>query len=199
MTPNQCTSAPNSCGLVAIGTNTCPSGYTCTDSSSLLVFGSSGGCTANSTCTYDTGTCSDPSFTTKSDCVANGDTWTPDKPDVAPTCDASPPSNASCPAPIINPDKGFYADPTLVTVGKNPDGTAQSGQTTLYWNTSNTTSCTIAGDNGFSYASTDQSGNAAATGLTQTTVFTLTCEDGAGGPTASKSIKVIVNPTYKEL
>lgn len=104
------------------------------------------------------------------------------------SCNATPPSNASCPAPIIAAN-GFTASPT--TIGLNDT-------TTLTWSSSNTTSCSIAGDNGFT-STGSSSGSVVTTPLAETTVFTLTCEDGDGGPVTSRSVKVIIDPHFIEI
>ena len=105
------------------------------------------------------------------------------------TCNATPPPNSSCPPPTIAQGGGFYATPS--TVGPN-------GQATLHWNASNSTSCSLTGDNGFSYSG-DTSGSISTGALAQTTLFTLTCENGAGGSSTSASIRVTVDPQYKEM
>lgn len=106
------------------------------------------------------------------------------------SCNAAVPSDSECPAPQIS-QGGFYANPS--TVGVN-------GQTTLYWSSSNATACTISGDNGFSYAGGGASGSAPTGVLSQTTTFTLTCQDGGkDGPTTSATTRVIISPHYKEI
>ena len=105
------------------------------------------------------------------------------------TCNATPPPNSSCPPPTIAQGGGFYASPSIV--GTN-------GQTTLHWNASNSTGCTISGDNGFSYSG-DTSGSVSTGVLAQTTLFTITCENGDEGSSSSASIRVIVNPHYEEI
>ena len=104
-------------------------------------------------------------------------------------CNATVPPNSSCPPPTIAQGGGFYATPS--TVGPN-------GQATLHWNASNSTSCSLTGDNGFSYSG-DTSGSISTGALAQTTLFTLTCENGAGGSSTSASIRVTVDPQYKEM
>jgi len=102
-------------------------------------------------------------------------------------CNATPPPDSSCPVVTIPPGTGFYPDPS--TVGRN-------GTTTLYWQTTKAKTCTIAGDNGFTHSG-GASGSVTSNALTQTTTFTLTCNDG--GPATSASIRVIVNARYKEI
>ena len=105
------------------------------------------------------------------------------------SCNATPPPNSACPAPAIPPSNGFYATPLIVGTGKS---------STLTWNATNSTACTITGDNGFS--NTGASSGSVSTGaLAATATFTLTCSNGAGGPQTSKSVKVIVDPHYKEI
>jgi hypothetical protein len=105
------------------------------------------------------------------------------------SCNATIPDNSQCPAPTIPPGSGFSATPS--TIGVN-------GTTTLSWNTSNTTGCTITGDNGFTASGTG-SGSVGTGPLTQTTTFTLTCVDGTDGPSSSASLRVIIDPHYKEI
>lgn len=107
------------------------------------------------------------------------------------SCNAATPPNSSCPPPVISSGigSGFWATPS--TIGPNQT-------TTLNWSATNSTSCSITGDNGFSHTG-GASGSATTGTLTQTTTFTLVCEDGTGGPTASRSIKVIIDPHYKEI
>ncbi len=106
------------------------------------------------------------------------------------SCSATPPPNSQCPAPSISPGPGFYATPSTLGTG---------GSATLTWNTANATDCVVKGDNGFSGGSSTGSGSAPTGALSQTTTFTLTCEDGAGGPKTSASIKVLIDPHYKEI
>ncbi len=104
------------------------------------------------------------------------------------SCNATPPPNSACPTPTIT-NNGFYATPLIVGTGKS---------STLTWNATNSTTCAITGDNGFS--NTGASSGSVATGaLSATTNFTLTCSNGVGGPQTSKSVKVIVDPHYKEI
>lgn len=104
------------------------------------------------------------------------------------TCSATPPPNSSCPAPVIDASS-FSASPSTVGVNES---------STLTWNVSDATSCTITGDNGFS-STGGNSGSISTGNLPQTTIFTLTCQDGDGGPTASGSVKVIIAPHWKEI
>lgn len=197
---SQCPSAPNACGLITLGIGhyDCPSGYTCTSPGGLngctsgnptnacYKLDSSGGYATNG------GTCSSGG-SGADDC---GGSWNPTyvTEDAAGVCDADTPPNSQCPAPVIG-ENGFYADPSIIGGARLVNG---QGQTTLHWQASNSTACSISGDNGFS-ASGDASGEATATGLTQTTTFTLTCQDGDGGPTGKRSIRVIVDPKYREI
>lgn len=192
LTADQCLSAANACGQSTIGTYTytCPttttgSGTYWTQTAPPTSNGAAGilGQSASDTCyQMQTGTSESPPYYV-TDSSGNYVTQPATK-----TCDATPPDNSSCPAAIIGAN-GFYASPS--TVG-------QSGKTTLTWDSSNSDGCTISGDNGYSYSGAP-SGSVDVTGLTQTTSFTLTCSAGAGGTSASKTIKVIVDPHYKEL
>ena len=103
----------------------------------------------------------------------------------------APPSNASCPAPIIG-DKGFYANPTSV----------RSGETTkLYWDVTNATTCGLTGGGLTGLLTlaiqnlTGQNTNA----ISAKTIFTLSCQNGAGGPTASQQTTVNLVPAYQEI
>jgi hypothetical protein len=106
------------------------------------------------------------------------------------SCSGTTPPNSFCPAPSITSGTGFYATPS--TVGPN-------GSATLTWSAANTTDCVVKGDNGFSGGSATDSGSASTGPLTQTTTFTLTCEDGPGGPQTSSSLRVIIDPHYQEI
>lgn len=103
-------------------------------------------------------------------------------------CNASPPPNSSCPAPGIT-DRGFYAEPAEVAPGE---------QAMLFWNASNASACKIEGENGLSNTG-GASGSVATGALTQSSTFTLTCQNGGGGPETSRSIRVILNPRYREI
>ena len=105
------------------------------------------------------------------------------------SCNATPPPDSSCPVPTLPSGTGFYASPSTIGPGDS---------TTLHWNAENATTCTITGDNGFSYTG-DTSGSIPTGMLAQTTTFTLTCSDGATGPSASASIKVLIDPHYQEI
>jgi len=104
-------------------------------------------------------------------------------------CNATPPPNSSCPAPNIAQGAGFYSNPSFVAPG---------GQSTLVWNAANATACSISGDNGFSYSG-DTSGSVPTGALSQTTAFTLVCNNGDEGPSASASLRVILDPRYQEI
>jgi hypothetical protein len=103
-------------------------------------------------------------------------------------CSATTPPDSACPAPEISAT-GFYATPTTVGPGN---------ATTLHWNASGATACTISGDNGFSYSG-DTSGSISTGPLNQTTLFTLTCSDGATGPSTSANVRVILDPHFQEI
>ncbi len=107
------------------------------------------------------------------------------------TCDITPIPNSRCPIPTIS-DNSFYADPTLVRHGN---------QTGLNWqNISNATNCMVTGGG---LAVTDFAlgitGNIPSPPITQKTIFTLTCRNGAGGPQASKEATVNLVPTFQEI
>lgn len=103
-------------------------------------------------------------------------------------CNATTPPNSDCPVPVIS-TTDFYAQPS--TVGLN-------GKSKLFWDVENATSCEITGDNGFTHSG-KKSGSVNTGALTETTAFTLTCENGDGGPTTGRIVRVIVDPHYQEL
>lgn len=105
-------------------------------------------------------------------------------------CNATVPSESECSPPVIGAND-FYAKPNLIGPNKS---------TTLYWDipdATDATECTVTGDNGFTSSGTG-TGLAATGVLTQTTMFTLSCHNG-GGPSSTASIRVIVDPKYKEI
>ena len=105
------------------------------------------------------------------------------------SCNATPPQNSACPSPNIPATNGFYPTPLIIGSGNS---------STLTWNAANATACTITGDNGFSHSGT-ASGSVSTGALSVSTTFTLICSNGAGGPQISKSVKIIVDPLYKEI
>lgn len=105
------------------------------------------------------------------------------------TCSATTPPNSQCPQPMITQGSGFYATPSTIGPG---------GSSNLTWNAANATACTLSGDNGFSQSGAS-SGSISTGALSATTLFTLTCTNGPSGPTASKSVKVIIDPHYQEI
>jgi len=92
-------------------------------------------------------------------------------------------------SPTINETNGFYARPPQVPV---------NGTTTLYWNADNATTCVITNDAGVS-TSGGGSGSVSTLPLDHSTIFTLTCENGTGGPTDSANLRVIIIPRYQEI
>ncbi len=106
-------------------------------------------------------------------------------------CDAATPSNSTCPAPSVAPaSPGFSAQPSTL-------GSPQSVM--LKWDIANATACSVTGSNGFSHTGGTAKDSVQTNTLTDTTSFTLTCQDGEGGPTASFSVKVIPTPNFKEI
>ncbi|HVV38715.1 MAG TPA: hypothetical protein VHD31_00080 [Candidatus Paceibacterota bacterium] len=106
-------------------------------------------------------------------------------------CNATPPPNSSCPAPVIG-DKGFYADPASVRTGE---------KSKLFWNVTNATTCDLTGG-----GLTGQLGIAiknllglGTNTINSKTVFTLTCQNGLGGPKTSKQTTVNLIPSYQEV
>lgn len=214
-----CASAPNSCGQRNVGTLTttysCPSGYTQDFNDNQQCYSGTCGRDKNGSLVAPrdkngavTGDCQIIAATQTQSCSApppsnsscpapctsapNACGQTSTGTIVNGSCNATPPSNASCPQPRI---LTFY--PTPSTIGPAGSGSPSAGKSTLTWQTNNTTSCSITGDNGFS-ANGGSSGSVQVSGLTQTTTFTLTCANGAGGPKLSRSVKVIIDPHYKE-
>ena len=212
---NTCISAPNSCGQTTSGSITttdtgCPDGYAPYLNGAIVPWSSSvDSCvqvdsSGNIIYTGESGTPVTVSPTTVSSCNATpppdsqcscsspanacGQTAIGSYDPNGTSCNAATPPNNSCPPPVIAAS-GFSATPS--TIGPNQT-------TTLNWNTTNSTSCTITGDNGFSQTG-GASGSITTGALTQTTTFTLVCEDGTGGPTASRTIKVIIDPHYQEI
>jgi len=197
---NTCVSAPNSCGQTTSGsittTYSCPSGYvlsgtSCTDPTSG---GGGKGSTAITVAADAVSSCNatpppDSQCSCSSPANACGQTAVGTFDPSSASCNAATPSNSSCPAPGIPPGSGFSATPS--TIGPNQT-------TTLNWSATNSTSCTITGDNGFSHTG-GASGSVTTGTLTQTTTFTLVCEDGTGGPSASRTVKVIIDPHYQEI
>jgi hypothetical protein len=110
------------------------------------------------------------------------------------SCSASAPPDSSCPEPTIPTGTGFYADPSLAEMGSS---------TVLYWNTTNTTSCTVTGGplagGGTTYTGSG-SGNVSTGAINGPTTYTLTCQDGAnGGPETSATLTIHTIPRYEEL
>lgn len=104
-------------------------------------------------------------------------------------CNADVPPNSLCAPPEIAADD-FYADPAIIGINMS---------STLHWDLSgpDTVTCTISGTNGFSYSG-GESGSVSTGNLAATATFTLTCRDGAG-PEGSSSVRVVVDPRYKEI
>jgi hypothetical protein len=106
------------------------------------------------------------------------------------TCSASTPPNSSCPAPAFGGDSAFFAQPSTIGVGMS---------TTLNWSVTNATECSVTGDNGFSALHKPITGSISTGVVSVSTTFTITCQNGNGGPQGSKSIRVIVDPHFKEI
>ena len=104
------------------------------------------------------------------------------------TCGATPPADSECPAPGIPAGTGFYASPTSVHAGST---------TTLNWNTTNSTSCTLTG--GGLNQTGGSSGTATTGAIQQPTDYTLTCINGSSAAQASYTITVHLIPRYQEL
>lgn len=109
------------------------------------------------------------------------------------TCNATTPPNAACPPPVFSNDpnnSSFSASPSTLGVGMSA---------TLSWSVSNATDCDITSDAGFSSLNKPITGTMSTGPVLVTTTYTLTCENGDGGPRGSKTIKIIVDPHFKEL
>ena len=104
-------------------------------------------------------------------------------------CSATPPPNSTCPTPSIG-GGDFYAQPSIIGVGMS---------STLHWTASNATACTITSDNGFTPMTAGSSGSVSTGSITASGTYTLTCKNGDGGPQGSASIRVVVDPNFKEI
>lgn len=113
---------------------------------------------------------------------------TQDGVEVGLACNATVPPISSCPSPTIGVND-FYAQPSIIKEGDS---------STLHWTSSDSTGCTITGDNGFSYTG-DTAGTVSTGPINQTTTFSLTCENGVGGPQGTANIKVTVTPKFQEI
>ncbi len=100
-------------------------------------------------------------------------------------CNATIPPNSACPAPVIAPSSGFYADPALVRSGNS---------STLHWSVTNATACTVTGG-GLNLNNLSLSGTNSTGAVTSKTVYTLTCVNGTGGPvsTVNTSVNLVPN------
>jgi hypothetical protein len=103
-------------------------------------------------------------------------------------CSATVPPNSACPVPTIGTN-GFYAEPALVRSGE---------QTTLRWNVTNATTCSLSGGS-LSLLGLPLSGNNLSGSITQKTTYTLTCENGDGGPSTSANTTVNLVPSFQEI
>ncbi len=103
-------------------------------------------------------------------------------------CNATVPPNSACPIPTIG-DNGFRADPALVRSG---------GSTTLYWDVEDATMCSISGGllslTGLGILGDTDTGT-----INEKTVYTLTCTNGPGGPSASAQATVNLVPSFQEI
>lgn len=105
------------------------------------------------------------------------------------TCPVTPPPVSACPSPTIGADD-FYADPARVR---------RNNETTLFWDDiENATSCALTGG-GLNLSGLGISGSEETNPITAQTTFTLTCENGAGGPRASAQVTVGIIPEYEEI
>ena len=104
-------------------------------------------------------------------------------------CSATAPPDSQCISPSIGA-QGFFASPRGFT--------EPGGSSTLTWSATNATACSINGDNGFSHTG-GLSGSVSTGPLSESTTFTLTCENTPGGPQTSKSLRVIVDTHWEEV
>ncbi|MDP4020615.1 MAG: hypothetical protein Q8P58_01035 [Candidatus Adlerbacteria bacterium] len=103
-------------------------------------------------------------------------------------CNATPPSNSSCPIPTIGTE-GFYADPPRVRAGNT---------TTLHWDVTNATLCALTGG-GLSLTSLGILGSTATAEINSATTYSLTCSNGPDGPQASEQTTVTIVPSFEEI
>lgn len=104
-------------------------------------------------------------------------------------CNATVPADSACPAPVISSGTGFYAQPALVKSGE---------QTTLYWNVTNATNCTLSGGALGVLQALPLTGNHLTGAVTQKTSYTLTCKQGSGtGPSSSATAVVNLVPSFQ--
>lgn len=158
----------------------CAAGLICGGSQNTGSSGGGGGTVhANEPCTSAANACGQ----TNSGFIVNNGNGTG-------SCNASTPPNAQCPVPVITAGSGFYATPNTITPGQ---------ASTLTWSAANTTDCSVAGENGLRQNFNGGSGSVSTGALTQSTTFTLICEDGQGGPQTTLSLRVIIDPHYREI
>lgn len=103
-------------------------------------------------------------------------------------CNATPPADSACPLPVIG-TAGFYAEPARVKTGN---------ASKLYWSVTDATTCTLSGG-GLSLPSLGITGNTLTQSITEKTVFSLNCKNGANGPSSSAQATVNLVPTYEEI
>jgi len=115
-------------------------------------------------------------------------------------CSVGDPSNAQCPPPTVTwsggGSGGGAGNPTVSTILVNGGATAN-----IVWSASPATNCRVTGADGFVYNG-GASGNIQSSPITATTAYTITCwVQGAHGvgPSTSRTIRVIPNPTFKEI
>ena len=104
-------------------------------------------------------------------------------------CNATVPPESTCAAPSIGVG-GFYAQPSIIGPGMSA---------TLYWTAADATECGITSDSGFSSPGQPASGSISTGPVAVTSVYTLTCKNEEDGPTSSASVKVVVDPKYREI
>lgn len=103
-------------------------------------------------------------------------------------CNATPPADSACPLPVIG-TAGFYAEPARVKTGN---------ASKLYWSVTDATTCALSGG-GLSLPSLGITGNTLTQSITEKTVFSLNCKNGANGPSSSAQATVNLVPTYEEI
>jgi hypothetical protein len=100
-------------------------------------------------------------------------------------CNATPPPDSACPAPSIG---SFYANPARVQ---------KNATSILYWSVTQATRCALSGG-GLSLSSLGITGQQPTNAITDSTDFTLTCQEGSG-PSSSQSTNVGLIPSYQEI
>ncbi len=164
-------------GLIGVDIISCDINilFGCDDDAGIVAGGNgNGSATVQEICTSGTNACGQ----TNTGFISGG------------VCNATAPPNSSCPAPSFGSDDAFFARPSKIGVGMS---------TTLNWTVTNATECDITSDNGFSAANRETTGSVSTGAVSMSSTYTLTCQNGDGGPEGSKSLRVIVDPHFREI